>query len=226
MLFPTPDMIIPPGPPPQAILNQRWLWHILLMLLGMCFIVRFIGLDIPGALLSGLMFCFAVIMTRDGMVEISRYALVFAVLCGLNFFFDVLPLLTELAGRVQSRTVPVSTQSSTGILRTVYTVTVKTTPFFDLQEGLIYNMQSFGMLLSPLCMALGVYLSISAHNEFQRSMPTLFDDGFMEAGGVQARQPIQDREPSRAIGQERDHAPLGGQNSFNHFQGRGHKLAE
>merc|ERR1719254_368237 len=131
MIFPLADIVVPSTPPPQAILDHRWLWHLLLIVLGVCFVVRFVGLDIPGALLSGLMFCFGVIMTNDGMQEISRYALVFAVLCGLNFFFDVLPLLTELSGRVQSRTVPVSSQSATGIRRTVYTVTVKTTPFFD-----------------------------------------------------------------------------------------------
>merc|ERR1719157_428377 len=113
------------GPPPQAILNQRWLWQILLVLLSLSFVLRFIGLDIPGALLTGLMLCFVVIMTRDGMQELSRYALVFAVLCGLNFFFDILPLLTELGGRVQRTTEPLKTVSHGGIEQTTYTLTVK-----------------------------------------------------------------------------------------------------
>jgi hypothetical protein len=174
------------------------------------------------------MFCFGVIMTRDGMQEISRYALVFAVLCGLNFFFDVLPLLTELAGRVQSKTVPVTAETETGLRRTVYTVTVKTTPFFDVHEGLIYNMQSFGMLLSPVCMALGVYLSISAHNEFQRSMPGFFDDGFMESGGVPPRQTA-DREPLNPNGRDNETPNVNGHapgTNFANFQGRAHKLSD
>merc|ERR1719324_1141522 len=106
---------MPLGPPPQGILDKKWLWNVLLILLCLCFILRFIALDIPGALLSGLMLCFVVIMTRDGMQELARYALVFAVLCGLNFFFDILPLLTELGGRVQSKTMPMVTTSSDGM---------------------------------------------------------------------------------------------------------------
>jgi len=87
-------------PPPQALLDQRWLWNLLLILLGGTFVLRLIGLDIAGALLSGLMLCFGIIMMRDGMQEISKYALVYAVLCGFNFFFDILPLISELGGRV------------------------------------------------------------------------------------------------------------------------------
>merc|ERR1719446_1036113 len=104
-------MLMPTGPPPQAVLDQRWLWQILIMLLAITFMVRLIGLDVAGALLSGLMLCFGVIVTRDGMQEMSKYALVYAVLCGLNFFFDILPLITELGGRVSRQTQPVSTKS-------------------------------------------------------------------------------------------------------------------
>merc|ERR1719389_229012 len=138
---------MPLGPPPQGILDKKWLWNVLLILLCLCFILRFVGLDIPGALLSGLMLCFVVLMTRDGMQEICRYALVFAVLCGLNFFFDVLPLLTELGGRVHSKTMPMTTTSASGMKQTVYTVTVQTTPFFDASQGLVYNVQSLAMIL-------------------------------------------------------------------------------
>jgi len=222
-MLPMTDMMNLSGPPPQAILNQRWMWQILLVLLSLSFVLRFIGLDIPGALLSGLMHCFAVIMTRDGMQEISRYALVFAVLCGLNFFFDILPLLTELGGRVQSRTMPRSTTSSDGIKQTVYTVTVNTTPFFSVAEGLVYNVQSLGMALSPVAMALGVYLALSAHNEIQRMMPDFWDDGFEEAARPVLPRNSRPQAGSAADAQE-SRQPAGG-NTFTQFQGQGYKLA-
>lgn len=235
MLFPISDMMVPTGPPPQAILNQRWLWQILLALLSLSFVMRFIGLDIPGALLSGLMLCFAVIMTRDGMQEIARYALVFAVLCGLNFFFDILPLLTELGGRVQSKTLPMATTTGDGVRQTEYRVTVKTTPFFDPTEGLVYNVQSFGMILSPIAMALGVFLSLSAHNEFQRNMNAfgILDEDFGEAGlGARRAGPARntprgdhpDAQEDRPVGEgsSRRLAPA----ALQHFQGQGRKLDE
>merc|ERR1719238_1192411 len=144
---------MPLGPPPQGILDKKWLWNILLVLLAVCFILRFVGLDVPGALLSGLMLCFCVVMTRDGMQEILRYALVFAVLCFLNFFFDLLPLMTELGGRVQSKTVPMSTTHEGGTRQTEYKMVVTSRTFFDGTEGFVYNIQSFAMILSPITMA-------------------------------------------------------------------------
>lgn len=185
MLFPVADLAMPQGPPPQGIIDKKWLWHLLIVVLTLCFLLRFVGLDIPGALLSGLMLCFAVIMTRDGMQETLRYALVFAVLCFLNFFFDLLPLMTELGGRVQSKTVPLTSHSESGGARqTEYKMVVTTRPFFDNAEGFLYNVQSFSMVLSPIAMALGCYLAVSAHLEAQRVMPDFFDGDFREEGLV------------------------------------------
>merc|ERR1719359_2123835 len=167
------------------------------------------------------MLCFGIIMTRDGMQEMSRYALVFAVLCSLNFFFDLLPLLTELGGRVQSKTVPVSSGGEGRLRQTVYTVTVKTSRFFDVQEGFTYNVQSLGMLLSPLCMALGTYLSLSAYNEFQRGMPAFLDEDYEATEALTGRAP--DAEEGNA---PRQTAPQGNsRSSVHHFQGRSYKLA-
>eukprot|EP00403_Amphidinium_massartii_P040220 CAMPEP_0178445460 /NCGR_PEP_ID=MMETSP0689_2-20121128/40177_1 /TAXON_ID=160604 /ORGANISM="Amphidinium massartii, Strain CS-259" /LENGTH=216 /DNA_ID=CAMNT_0020070009 /DNA_START=111 /DNA_END=757 /DNA_ORIENTATION=+ len=200
MLF-SPDMLVPTGPPPQAIIDDRWLWQILLFLLGLTLALRLIGLDVAGALLAGLMLCFGFIMIRDGMQEISKYALVYAVLCGLNFFFDILPLLTEIGGRVTRETEPVETgdtqvDGNGEVQSTMYRLTIRTTPFIDFSQGIVYNAQSFAMIVSPIAMALGVYLSMSAHNEIQRHAPPIFDDD-LQAFALPARQPQgqrQDRE--------------------------------
>lgn len=222
----------PPAPPPQAVLNQRWLWKILIALLALCFILRFIGLDIPGALLTGLMLCFAIIMTYNGMQDIGRYALVFAVLCGLNFFFDILPLLSELGGRTQSKTVPIVSANH----QVVYTVVVKSHPFFDPKMGFVYNIQSFTMILSPICMAVGLYLSAVAHSESQRAaMDWLGFAGAAPAGAA----PFPEA-PAPVAGDEENPQPAApgsaelraGANrfrrhtDFTHFQGQSHKLEE
>lgn len=243
MLF-TPEMMMPSGPPPQAVLDQRLLWQVLLFLLGSTFVLRLIGLDVAGALLSGLMLVLGVMMTRDGMQEMAKYALVYSVLCGLNFFFDILPLLTELGGRVSRSTEPIAAMSDGhGLQQTTYTLTTKTTPFFDYEQGLIYNMQSLSMVLSPLCMAMGVYLAITAHNEIQRNAPPLFDDDFEDVGlrpgpGRQFDRPggppprpsaggsssgtasaAQPRNSRQTLGSS-------GRDTFERFQGQGHKLGQ
>lgn len=175
----SPDVMLPTGPPPQAVLDQKCLWNLLLFLLGITLCLRLVGLDIAGALLSGLMLYFGIVMTRDGMQEMPKYAIVYAMLCGLNFFFDILPLITELGGRVSKTTEPVSSSTSAdGVQKTTYTMTTETTPFFDPSQGLVYNVQSCAMITSPICMALGWYLATTAHNEIHRHSPELFRDDF------------------------------------------------
>mmetsp|Transcript_141597 Transcript_141597/g.394706 ORF Transcript_141597/g.394706 Transcript_141597/m.394706 type:complete len:262 (-) Transcript_141597:82-867(-) len=175
MVFST-DFLASSMPPPQSVLDQSWLWKLLLFLLGVTFLLRLIGLDIAGSLLSGLMLCVAGVMMRDGMRELGKYALVYAVLCGLNFFFDILPLITELGGRVSRTKEPVgATTDQDGIQQTTYVLTTKVTPFFDGKQGVVYNVQSLAMIISPITMALGIYLAVSAHSEIQRHVPILFE---------------------------------------------------
>lgn len=233
MLFgPATDFFVPPGPPPQVVLDQRWLWQVLIFLLGVTFALRLFGLDIPGALLTGLMLCFAVIMTRDGMQEISRYALVYAILCGLNFFFDSLPLLTEMSGRVRRTAEPVQTVSEDGYKQTMYNIKVKVTPFFDSTQGLVYNIQSLAMIMSPICMALGLYLAFTAHSEIQRQTAAFWEDdqiedGFPGLGRFQGPPPPQPPPPRPGgpgdplVSQRMQRRPGEG---FERFQGRGYKL--
>merc|ERR1719240_2090609 len=60
--------------------------------------------------------------------------------------------------------------------RLTYTLTVKTTPFFDAHKGWMYNARSAGELLMPIAMLLGTYLGISAHYEFQSHLGDFDDD--------------------------------------------------
>eukprot|EP00747_Dinoflagellata_sp_TGD_P090371 gnl/TRDRNA2_/TRDRNA2_164681_c0_seq1.p1 gnl/TRDRNA2_/TRDRNA2_164681_c0~~gnl/TRDRNA2_/TRDRNA2_164681_c0_seq1.p1 ORF type:complete len:239 (+),score=43.50 gnl/TRDRNA2_/TRDRNA2_164681_c0_seq1:179-895(+) len=235
----SPDFAVPSGPPPQAVLDQRWLWQVLKGLLCVTFVLRMVGLDIAGGLLTGLMLCFAIIMTRDGMSEMARYALVYAVLCGLNFFFDILPLLTELGGRVTKETEPVRSIEHKGIEQTTYTLTVKTTPFFDRTQGIVYNMQSTAMIVSPVCMMIGVYLAVTAHNEFQRTVQMPFADEevneLRQRGLIGAAQAAQQPNPnirpptnSEALHDPTRRPAINPRTGepFERFAGQGHKLGD
>lgn len=229
MLLSPDALLLPSGPPPQTVLDQRWLWRLLLLMLVATLILRLVGLDIAGSLLTALMLCLAVMITRDGMQEMGKYVLIYAMLCGLNFFFDILPLITELGGRITRSTVPVaSTKSDDGVRQTTYTLTTQTTPFFDSSQGFIYNVQSVAMIMSPLTMFLGVYLSVSAHNEIQRHSPgPLFDEEFpgnFQNARPQATGPA--TRPAQQSGNARSNNARGlsGQETFERFHGAARKL--
>lgn len=60
---------------------------------------------------------------------------------------------------------------------------VTSRPFFDPSAGFLYNDQSLAMILSPLAMALGCYLAVSAYLEGQRFMQDpMFENDFREDG--------------------------------------------
>lgn len=218
------------GPPPPIVLDQRWLWQVLIFLLGVTLVLRVVGLDIAGALLSGLMLWFAVVMTRDGMQEVAKYALVYGVLCSLNFFFDVLPLIPELGGRVTRTTEPVSVVKDGDIRQTTYTLTTKITPFFDQSQGFVYNVQSVTMIISPITMALGVYLAITAHNEIARHLQP-FDEDFdnwdneLERAFTDRGQPTTQGGASRTTAQpQQPNMAASHRETYERFQGAPHKL--
>jgi len=231
------------GPPPQELLDKRWLWRVLLVILAMTFVLRIVGGDIAGAVLSGLMLCFGVVMIRDGMQEMMRYALTYGILCTLNFVLDIVPLVMGLNGRVRRHTEPVAVVNEKGVQQITYTLTKRTTPFFSTSEGIIYNAQSLAMLLSPICMLLGACLAMSAHLAYQRSTPRLHEDfqAQLPAGLSHLPQQIAEAQQAAAVQEAAARAegrpvpapnnldsrrlamPVG-QAGWESFQGQGHKL--
>jgi len=183
----SPEMMLHTGPPPQIVLDQRWLWKI--MLVGFCllFALQMIATDVVGSMLTCMLLGFAVLMIRDGMQDMPKYALLYATLCALNFVFDMLPLLKdfEFGGRVHRTKQLVSPSMDVhGSETTTYMLTTKTTPFFDQSLGLAYNAASASLFLEPVCMLMGAYLAASAHSEFQRVMSSADDDwGEISHGG-------------------------------------------
>jgi len=181
MLF-SPDLILSlhGSPPPQTVLDKRPVWFVLMLLLGATILLRMAAFDIMGGLLCGLLLLLAAVIVRDGMRELPKFSLIFGVLCGINFFFYIFPLLSNLVGgRSERRIDPVESVTYSNTQQLTYTLTVRTTPFFDHKGSVLYNVQSAGMLAMPLCMLLGAYLGIAAHQEVQRHSRSFFgaDDG-------------------------------------------------
>lgn len=216
------------GPPPQEILDQLCLWKLLIVGFSVVCFLKVIVIDIAGALLTGLLLGFGWIMLREGMQEMPKYALIYAVLCGLNFLFDTFPLMGELCGRSTRAThVDKLPQDSSGTFVTQYTLVTKVTSFFDPSMGFAYNAESASMLLEPCCMALGCYLATVAHQEIQRTLP-LADEFIDDSDLMDAANPMLAQEAARlrsaVTDREAGHPPHG-QDSFLHFQGNSYKLS-
>lgn len=166
------------------------------------------------------MFCFAVLMNRDGMVELAKYALVYGILSLLNLLFDLLPLALALSGRAETEVTDFVTDSPT---TQSFTVTATSHPFFDRSQGLKYNALSLAMISSPCAMLLGGYLAASAHNEIQRTSSAFFDDDVGAAGdALAARQMITAYGSLARAHPQRD--PAAPQNQLQRFTGTAHKL--
>mmetsp|Transcript_11674 Transcript_11674/g.31876 ORF Transcript_11674/g.31876 Transcript_11674/m.31876 type:complete len:244 (-) Transcript_11674:82-813(-) len=240
----TVDSFYSEGPPPQEVLDKRWLWKLYSLLLLGVFTIRLIGGDIAGAVLSGLMLCFVMVMLRDGMADMPKYIVAYSILCILNFILDIVPLVSALGGRVSRRQEPVMVRSERGVQQMTYMLTKRTTPFFS-PQGIIYNMQSLAMLLSPIAMFLGLVLSVLAHLAFGRqaaqeggtlhSRPAQAQEAFAAVrrmpGGEAAIRSMQGvmqgvsdgNGPPPASNRRSRHDPSGSE-SFQSFSGRSYKL--
>lgn len=168
-------------PPPQAVIDQRPWWFALIFVLGGTLVIRVLALDMLGALLCALMICLVVVILRDGMRELPKFGLLFGLLCGINFIFYAMPVLSYIiSGKTEQHIQPIVTKdygerySETHQLS--YMLTVKKMPLFDSSKGFVYNAQSVGELLMPVAMLLGTYLGISAHYQFQNHILDILGD--------------------------------------------------
>lgn len=169
------------SPPPQAILNQRPWWLLLIFTLGCTLVLRVLSLDMLGGLLCGLMICLCAVILREGMRELPKFALLFGLLCGINFVFYAMPVIGYIvSGKSEQHVQPVDSADFGGKYththRLTYTLTVQTSPFFDASKGVLYNVRSLSELLMPFAMLLGTYLGVSAHYEFQSSFGDMLGD--------------------------------------------------
>merc|ERR1719433_357198 len=133
--------------------------------------MNLVALEIIGTLLSCLMLFLAWLIVRNKMQDAPKYVVIYAVLCVLNFFFDIVPLIMSLHGRSAVTVEPGYSTSYEGIEQTTFTRTVRTTPFFDTKQGFLYNIESISMILSPVSMLIGTCLSVRAQCDIQQAVP-------------------------------------------------------
>eukprot|EP00929_Paragymnodinium_shiwhaense_P079645 TRINITY_DN41522_c0_g2_i1.p1 TRINITY_DN41522_c0_g2~~TRINITY_DN41522_c0_g2_i1.p1 ORF type:complete len:170 (-),score=34.79 TRINITY_DN41522_c0_g2_i1:185-694(-) len=161
-----------------------------------------------------------------------QYCLVYTVLCGLNFFFDALPLVTEVGGRVSRTTTPVNVTTSQHVTQTTWEITTEVTPFFDRNEGFMYNVQSAAMIVSPLTLALGLYVSMVVSTEIAAVLENMppgagaeleRDANAADGEASAATRPANDSSTGRTSRTSRSPTTLARQ-TFERFLGRGQKL--
>lgn len=239
------------SPPSQAVLDQRPHWMFLTFALGATLLLRMVGCDILGGLLCGLLLLLAAMVIREGMSGLPKFGLLFGMMCGVNCIFYLLPLISGVvSGRSERRIAPVEAVRYKDMHQLTYTLTVRTTPFFDATAGILYNVQSVGMLMMPLCMLLGAYLGITGHQEVQRIASSLLppDDGLLlesaafgpgraaYPGGTGHPDARQQAAYGAAVGRfagAQQHAAAAARNGLQRlqafhsaFQGRAHKLGQ
>jgi len=236
------------SPPSQAVLDQRPHWLFLAFALGATLLLRMVACDILGGLLCGLLLLLAALVMRDGMSGLPKFGLLFGMMCGVNCIFYLLPLIGGVvSGRSERRIAPVEAVRYKDMHQLTYTLTVRTTPFFDADAGILYNVQSVGMLMMPLCMLLGAYLGITGHQEVQRIASSLLppQDGLLlesaafgrtAAAGTGHADARQQAAYGAAVGRfagAQQHAAAAARNGLQRlqafhsaFQGRAHKLGQ
>mmetsp|Transcript_72977 Transcript_72977/g.190374 ORF Transcript_72977/g.190374 Transcript_72977/m.190374 type:complete len:264 (+) Transcript_72977:119-910(+) len=207
------------SPPPQEVIDKLYHWYALGVILLGTAVLRIVTLDLVGGILSALMFCMVWMMLSDGMKAMPRYAFVFGILCMLCMFFDLVPLLVSLDGRCEVSYQPVSHEHTSTGSSTVYTAVVKTTPLFDWSQGFTYNATSVSMILSPLTMLFGAYLSFHAQVSIQRASGPLWDEVDWWTGRLPADVGAADEGAAAAGGAAQRHL-----RSIGRFQGRGRRL--
>jgi len=233
------ELTTPEGPPPQAVLNQRPLWWMLILLLFATLMLRMAIFDFIGGLLCSLLLLVAYLIVHDGMKNVGKFSLLFGLLCGLNFFFYFIPFITNvITGRSERHIVPVEATNRDGLHELTYVLTVKTYAFFDLGRGILYNAQSAGMMAMPVCMLFGLYLGLSAHLETFRNGLSIYghdDDDDSEYGigpaeGDASLNAAAHRQRLGAvygaISNLSQHPNACGSNPVSPFQGKAHKLLD
>lgn len=221
------------GPPPDEVKGQKCSWNLLMFLFFATCAARVLGLDIFGALLSGLMGGVVYYMVKDGFENMPRMITMFGILCCFNAFFELLPLFAAFRGRTEQKVDELKTENQGGdpssVTSKTYSVTLETHPFFDLSMGLSYNAQSVAMIASPICMIFGAFLSYHAYTAFVALQPPTDPEGGSLFGGANAPSggggnAYGTQAGGRALGRSSGGVGPEGASNFQMFGGQGRKL--
>jgi len=215
------------GPVPESLrqTHAKFWWAYFVLILA-SLVVELFALDVFGVLFAGLMAFIVWYMVKNSCKNMSQYCLfIFGVMCMIEALFELLTLVTVIGGRSTSSTTESTSKDEDGNTVVYYTTVVEETPFYDSSQGLTYNAESVGYILSPAVMVVGAILCYFAYQAYDTSLwGDDLEDGRMEnfdnrRGGFQRRGgagglPREDP-PPRSAGRQR---PL--------FEGQGQRLGD
>merc|ERR1719160_1349645 len=95
------------GPVPEDMKNsQAKFWWSLMIAFAVVCGGRLLFLDIFGALIAGMMAFLVHYMVKDEFENMPRLLVMFGMLCAFNAFFETLPLMQAMGGRISRRVDP------------------------------------------------------------------------------------------------------------------------
>lgn len=164
------QIVLPSGATPRSVIAQLPLWYGYMFVLCVLVVIHLVTLSIIETIIGAVMTTLAWLLLRNRMKDAPKFVFVYAVLCVVNFFFDAVPLFASLRGRASIVVDPGYTFSADGVEQTTFTRTTRITPFFDMDQGVKYNVDSGAMIACPLCMLVGACLSIRAHFDIRQAV--------------------------------------------------------
>jgi len=210
------DMAVPEGVKSHA---KFWWAYFVLILLSLA--VEVCAIDVFGVLFAGLMAFIVWYLVKNSCRNMSQYCLfIFGVMCMIEALFELLTLATVVGGRTTSSTTESSSTDVDGNTVVYYTTVVEETSFWDSSQGMTYNAESIGYILSPAVMVVGTILCYFSYNVYDTSLwgddteEGRMEDGDNRWGGFNRRPPREDPAP-RTAGRQR---PL--------FEGQGQRLGD
>ncbi|CAK0788928.1 unnamed protein product [Prorocentrum cordatum] len=183
------------GPVPESLrqTHAKFWWAYFVLILA-SLVVELFALDVFGVLFAGLMAFIVWYMVKNSCKNMSQYCLfIFGVMCMIEALFELLTLVTVIGGRSTSSTTESTSKDEDGNTVVYYTTVVEETPFYDSSQGLTYNAESVGYILSPAVMVVGAILCYFAYQAYDTSLwGDDLEDGRMEnfdnrRGGFQRR---------------------------------------
>lgn len=165
-------------------------------------VVELLALDFFGVIFEGALVFIVWYMVKNSCKNMTQYCLfIFGLMCLIEALFEVLTLSTMMEGRTISSTTSSSSIDKDGNTVVYYTTQVEETSFFDSSQGLTYNAESVGYLLSPAIMIIGTILSYCSYNAYENS---LWGDDVEEGRGQDLNRELdrrlRDNQPQAAEG--------------------------
>lgn len=212
------------APVPQAVRQTHAkYWWAFFALTVLAAVVELVALDFFGVIFEGALAFIVWYMAKNSCKNMTQYCLfVFGLMCLIEALFEVLTLTTMMEGRTVSSTTSSSSSDKDGNTIVYYTTVVEETSFFDLSQGLTYNAESVGYLLSPAIMIVGTILSYFSYNEYGDS---LWGDD-VEEGRTQDLSRLRDDRPQAAEGGRRQGLTREASRTVPIFEGRSQRLTD